>query len=401
MSKKIIQFVPLTLVLLFFLSGAAAAADPEASTPAEAGIPRLDVAAVDQIIERLVADRNIPGAVVAIGRSDKPFFLKVYGNRQEYPAPEPMTADTIFDLASVTKVAATGLCVNILLDRGKIELDAPVVRYLPEFAGNGKETVTVKDLLLHVSGLEDHYYEDFAKGVKTPDAIWESFCRTGLKSKPGERYEYSCLGYVVLGKIIERVSGESLPEFARKNIYEPLGMKDTCFTPETALRSRVAPTDRRGGKWKRGDVNDNRSFYLGGRVGNAGLFSTAPDLARLARVLLHHGVYQKPNGETARLFREETFQKMTACYPVPALADGSGARGLSWDKKTGKPNLPPNISPHGIGHGGYTGTSLYIDPERDLFVIVLTTRLHLDPKKPNIYPAAGEIAALVIAALEK
>ena len=388
------------LALLLFAGAGTNGAEPEAAAPAESGMPRLDIAAVDRVVERLIADRNTPGAVVAIGRTDELCFLKAYGRRQEYPSPEPMTTDTIFDLASVTKTAATGLCVNILLDRGKIELDAPAARYLPEFTGKGKEKITVKDLLLHVSGMEDHYYEDFAKGIKTPDAIWKNVCETGLKSKPGERYEYSCQGYVVLGKIVERVSGESLPDFARKNIYEPLGMKDTGFTPGETLRPRVAPTNQRDGKWKRGDVNDGRSYYMGGRVGNAGLFSTAPDLARLARVLLRHGVYQTPAGETARLFSEETFQKMTASYSVPALSDGSGARGLSWDKKTGKPNLPPDLSPHAIGHGGYTGTSLFIDPDRNLFVIVLTTRLHLDPAKPNIYPAAGEIAALALAALE-
>lgn len=358
-------------------------------SPADVGMATLDTASIDRLIAELVSSRNTPGAVVVIGRGNRVCFQKAYGNRQQFPSVEPMTLDTVFDLASVTKVAATGLCVNMLLDRRLIELDAPVKRYLPEFAKNGKDVITVKSLLLHVSGIHDKYD---MRGSQSK--IWQNICSTGMVAKPFEKYEYSCLGYVVLGKIVERVSGMSLPDFATKNIYEPLGMKDTCFTPNERLRIRTAPTEKRDGHWLRGEVNDFRSNYAGGRVGNAGLFSTGPDLAILSSVILNHGRYVKADGAKGTLFSETTFQNMIACYPVPG-----GVRGLSWDKRTGKPNLPPEMSDLGIGHGGWTGTSLMIDVPRNLFVIVLTTRRHLDTSKPNIYPTAGKIAQLAIASV--
>ncbi|MDO5565579.1 MAG: serine hydrolase domain-containing protein [Planctomycetia bacterium] len=358
-------------------------------TPAEVGMSALDTTSIDRLIEELITNRNTPGAVVVIGRGNRVCFQKVYGNRQQYPTIEPMTLDTIFDMASVTKVAATGLSVNILLDRGLIELDSPAKKYLAEFARNGKDDITVKSLLLHVSGIQDKYNMHGSESQ-----IWQNICNTGIVAKPFQRYEYSCLGYVVLGKIIERVSGMSLPDFAKKNIYEPLGMNDTCFTPDEKLRVRTAPTEKRDGRWLRGEVNDHRSNYAGGRLGNAGLFSTGPDLAILASVILNHGRYIKVDGTKAKLFSEKTFQNMIACYPVP-----NGVRGLSWDKKTGKPNLPPEMSELGIGHGGWTGTSLMIDVPRNLFVIVLTTRRHLDTSKPNIYPTAGKIAQRAIASI--
>ncbi|MDO5581296.1 MAG: serine hydrolase domain-containing protein, partial [Planctomycetia bacterium] len=259
-----------------------------------------------------------------------------------------------------------------------------VGHYLPEFTGNGKEKITVRDLLLHVSGIRDEY-----KTTGTEEEIWKSICNTEVKNRPGKKYEYSCLSYVILGKLIERISGEPLCVFAKKNIYDLLCMKDTGFQPNEKLRARTAPTEKREGKWLKGNVNDWRNAAMGGGAGNAGLFSTGIDLAILAQVLLNHGIYTDSKGIQKRLFCEETFQKMVAPYKVPA-----GYRGLSWDKATGKPNLPPEFFPTAIGHGGHTGTSFLVDPERDLFVIVLTTRLHLNPKNPNIYPTAGEIARI-------
>ncbi len=358
---------------------------------------------IDILINRLIENRNIPGAVVVIGRKNQISLFKAYGNRQVFPDCEVMTPDTLFDLASITKVAATGLCLNILFDRKKIELDAPIVRYLPELNSYGKEKILVRDLLLHVSGIEDRY-----KVTGTEEEIWKNICNTRMKNQPGEKYEYSCLSYIILGKLIERVSGETLPNFARKNIYDPLGMKDTGFTPNFEQRKRTAPTEQREGRWLRGEVNDFRSYFMGGRVGNAGLFSTGGDLALLASVLLNHGVYTDDStdggtdngtdcqGKEQSLFCEDTFQKMTASYAVP-----NGYRGLSWDKKTGKPNLPPDFFPTTIGHGGYTGTSFLVDPERNMFVIILTSRLHLNPKNPNIYPTAGAIAKIAAKMYEK
>ncbi len=347
---------------------------------------------IDAVVEQTIAIGHTPGAVVAIGRGNKLCFLKGYGYRQFYPRKEKMTLDTLFDLASVTKVACTATALAVVIDQGKVSPDDLVVKYFPEFGVNGKDRITVSNCMTHTSGIMDYYNQ--TEGTK--DELWNLLCGLELKYPVGERFDYKDNNTLMLGHIVEKVSGQDLRTFVIENLYRPLGMFDTMHNPDAERRKRTAATETRGNVWFKGVVNDYRSYHLGGVAGHCGLFSTAPDLAILSALWLGNGTLVKKDGTKVTLFSEATVEKMIAPRTVSA-----GIRGFNWDKRSGSKNRPWNMTPRAFGHGGWTGTSIWIDPSLDLFVVVLGNRRHPFGKTPNIYPTAARVGVIAVNAIRR
>ena len=338
--------------------------------------------AIDRLVAEALAQGKLPGCVVAIGRADGLVYSKAFGFRALLPVKEPMTLDTIFDVASLTKPVATAAALMVLADQGEIDLDQKAARYLPEFSARDKGAITLRQLLTHVSGLPSEIpVGDFEQGRAE---AWKRISSLKLKAAPGERFIYSDVGFLVLEEVIRRVSGAGLDELARASLFRPLGMVDTGFLPPASARPRIAPTEQRNGEWMRGQVHDPRAFRVGGVAGHAGLFSTAPDLARFARMILGGGVL-----DDARVLSARAVASLLAPHDVPG-----GIRALGWDVQSAySANRGASLSRRAVGHGGYTGTSLWIDPAKDLFVIFLSNRVHPDGKG-SVNSLAGAIATL-------
>jgi uncharacterized protein YbbC (DUF1343 family)/CubicO group peptidase (beta-lactamase class C family) len=323
---------------------------------------------VDEQINLAVKDGLIPGAVLLIGHDGQVVYRKAYGERSLIPAREPMTVDTIFDAASLTKVVATTSSIMKLFEQGKIRLDDPVTKYLPEFQ-EGHSPITIRNLMTHFSGLRPDL------DLKPAWSGYETGIHLALIDKPagppGLRFVYSDINFILMGEIVHRLSGQMLSDFARDNIFEPLDMKDSMFLPSAALRSRIAPTeiDPATGRPLRGVVHDDTSRYMGGVAGHAGLFTTADDLAKFAQMLLDHG---QANG--TRLFSPLTIEKFT----TPASpADQPILRGFGWDIDSPYSSNRGDLFPIGsFGHTGFTGTSMWIDPVSRSYVILLTNVVH-------------------------
>lgn len=354
--------------------------------PQEAGLDAEKLAQIDAIVARGLEQKQMPGCVVLVGRSGKVAWLKAYGEKQEGV---PMTADTVFDLASLTKPIATATAVMKLVEEGKLDVSAPVARYLPEFAANGKENITLAHLLTHQGGLiADNALRDYQDGA---DKAWERIFALKPLAAPEERFIYSDVGFEVLGKIVERTSGQDLNQFTRQAIFEPLGMDATTYLPGEALRQRAAPTQRRNDAWMQGEVHDPRAYLLGGIAGHAGLFSTAEDLAVYAQMLLGKGEYGG-----VRVLKDETVAMMIE----PRRVAGGGRRSYGWDVRTGySSNRGQGLSDRAFGHGGFTGTVLWIDPQLDLFYVFLSNRVHPDGKG-SVNRLAGEIGTVVAGAVK-
>ncbi len=371
---------------------AAASADPPRRLPLAApdavGMSASRLAAIDAAVRDALEQRRMPGCVVAIGRRGKLVYLRAFGARQIEPVTVAMTTDTVFDLASLTKPIATATSVMWLVEEGMVDLEAPVATYLPEFGNRGKERITVRQLLTHEGGLTpDNPLGDYSDG---PAQAWERICELELRAEPGAEFLYSDVGFIVLGELVERVSGLRLDQFAWTRIFQPLGTTETGFLPGESLRARAAVTEQREGHWMQGEVHDPRAYRLGGVAGHAGLFSTAEDLALFAQAFLDRG---RVDGR--QVLPAELVEDMTRSQPVRG-----GVRGLGWDKRTGySTNRGEGFSPDAFGHGGFTGTSLWIDPGRDLFVIFLSNRVHPDGKGA-VNPLAGRIGTIAAAAIE-
>lgn len=375
---------PMTFAFLL-VPFSAVAQEPVAVGPLEPTrrIGESVATSIDEIVHRGLADGEMAGAVVAVADGDRVLFAKAYGNRQSEPDPVPMTLDTVFDLASLTKPLATACSVMTLVERGKIDLDAAVADYLPEFGRSGKETITVTDLLLHQGGLiPDNALGDYDDGT---DVAWEKICGLSLRSPPGEKFAYTDVGFIVLGKLVERVSGRPLDQYARDTLYQPLGLTETRFNPSDELRKRAAATERRGGEWMVGEVHDPRAYRLDGVAGHAGLFSTAADLISLGQMLLGQGTR---NG--VRVMRPETVRQMSEPREV-----SRGERTPGWDSRSPySRNRGDGFSDAAFGHGGFTGTVMWVDPVKDRVFVFLSNRLHPDGKG-TVNGLAGEIATLV------
>jgi uncharacterized protein YbbC (DUF1343 family)/CubicO group peptidase (beta-lactamase class C family) len=356
------------LILSVLLSLALAARAPHAGPAAD----RL--ARIDGVVAEALARRELPGAVVLVGHRRKVVFRKAYGNRAVEPFAEPMTLDTVFDVASLTKPVATATSVMILVEEGKLALSDPVVRYIPEFAAGGgdRPRVTIEHLLTHRAGLPPDDPLELYTG--TPEEIFAKKYRQPLQSPPGSRFVYSDAGYEVLGEIVRKISGESLDRFAEDHVFRPLGMKDTLFLPLSRgmPASRIAPTERRGDRWMRGEVHDPRAYAVGGVAGHAGLFSTAADLAKFCQMILDGGSLGK-----VRILSPLSVEAMTR----PRFYGDSEVRGLGWDIATGYSRNRGDLFPPGsFGHTGFTGTGLWIDPSSETFLVFLSNRVHPDGK---------------------
>ncbi len=383
----------LTLTLALAVPGLAAL--PEVK-PEAVGFDPSRLARVDDAIARAVGEKKVPGAVVVVGRRGKIALAKAYGKRSVEPTDEAMTRDTVFDLASLTKPVATATSVMVLLERGKIRLGDRMVGHLPELRGFGKDPITVEQLLRHRAGLiPDDPISDYAEG---PEGAWRKIAELRPEQTPGEKFIYSDVGFLILGRLVEKVSGQSLDEFSRATIFDPLGMGDTGFRPiagaadEQVPTSRIAPTERDEGRMLRGVVHDPRSRALGGVAGHAGLFGSADDLAVFAQMLLDGG----KGIDGKRVLSPLTVRAMID----PGSTPDHQRRGLGWDVDTSYSGPRGSLfGPTSFGHTGFTGTSIWIDPETETFVILLTSRLHPDGK--NVGPGAlrSEIATLVASSI--
>jgi beta-N-acetylhexosaminidase len=358
--------------------GLSVAENPMTLVPAPVALTDQLKPAFD-LLDRAVDDGAFPGGVLAVGLRDQ-LVVHPFGKMSVSPKAPAVKADTIYDLASVSKAVATTTSIMMLVQRQRLDLDLPVVRLLPEFASASKSDpdpawrarITVRNLLLHDSGLPAH--RDFYKEAKGYDAVLARVMAEPLVHEPGKQVEYSDLGFILLGEIVHRVTGKPLEQFARENIFSPLGMAQTEYNPPRSLRPRIAPTEQDDQFRKRlvvGEVHDENAFAMGGVAGHAGLFSTADDLARFAQMILNGGIYAHH-----RLLARSTIQQFSARVPI-----GDSARALGWDVPTENSSTGHYFSPASFGHNGFTGTSLWFDPERSLFVILLTNRVN--PTRAN------------------
>lgn len=427
--------------------------------PESVGMSTAQLARIDNVMSNAISAHETSGGVVLVARFGKVAFEKAYGLRATEPDTEEATVDTIYDLASLTKVVATASAVMRLVEQGKIRLADPVWKYIPEwknsdeetsriqeiararrlarqgavrfspesfsfadpgssesvswadapssntrlwnrlvsdgqvrpsqkyfdemvdFAERNRESITIRHLLTHTSGLDpfDNYYLKFPEG-NARQKIIANIARRKLQYEPGEKFVYSDLNYITVGEIVERVSGQDLNTFCRREIYQPLGMTHTMFNPDKELRSLIAPTEWRtretsGGQPQklymiRGEVHDGNAFVQNGISGHAGLFSSAPDLAVFCQMLLNQGEY---NG--VRIFSPATVKAMT--QDQAHLKSGE-KRGYGWDLQTGYSGQRGDLFTTGFGHTGWTGTSIWVVPEAKLFIVILTNRVHPD-----------------------
>jgi uncharacterized protein YbbC (DUF1343 family)/CubicO group peptidase (beta-lactamase class C family) len=344
---------------------------------------RLDV--VDGIVAEAIRDGQIPGAVVLIGHNGEVIYRKAIGERAIEPRPEAMTVDTIFDMASSTKVIATTMAVMQLVEKGQVRVNEPVAKYVPEFGENGKEEITVRELLTHYSGLpEDLDLSQPWEGRET--ALRMAYAQKPI-SAPGSRFLYSDVNFIVLGELVQRVSGMPLNEYCQKNIFAPLEMMHTRFLPPAAWLPKIAPTQfDEHGKMLRGVVHDPTARRMGGVAGHAGVFSTADDVAKFAQALLNDGGVLSPL----------MVEKMTTPQQPPTAPV---LRGFGWDIDSPFSSNRGDLLPVGsFGHTGFTGTSLWIDPTTQTFIIVLTNAVH--PRgKGSAVALRSKIATAVAAAL--
>jgi CubicO group peptidase (beta-lactamase class C family) len=341
------------------------------------------VPSVDRVVMEGIAGGVYPGAVVVVGRRDTVLLARGYGHltwlaRSAVPRPD----STVYDLASLTKVVATVPAVMLLVDQGKVQLDRPVHDYLPDFQGAGKERITVRMVLSHTSGLPA--WRPFFRQAHDPAAMRRLVMEEPLRWAPGRRVEYSDLNGMLMGWIVEAASGEPLDRFTHDRVFVPVGMSQTGYRLPRAAWRRAAPVGVWRGTPVAGQVHDQNAARLGGVSGHAGLFSTGADLARYAQVLLRGG--RTP--ACSSLIRAETVDLFTR-----AAAAG---RGLGWEMRdtTSADNTGTRLSPRTFGHTGFTGTSLWIDPERDLFVIMLTNRVYA-PRARHSIPLLKEIRGRV------
>lgn len=325
---------------------------------------------VEGLLQEAVASRDIPGATYAFGTRKGVAEQGAVGFRMVCPERRPMEPDTLFDLASVTKCVATTTAVMLLIEEGKMRLDDEVARFVPGFAQAGKENVTIRHLLTHTSGLAA--WADLYLHASSPQDMIARISAMPLEYQPGSKVVYSCLGFIVLGEIVVRVAGRPMDSLLADRAFRPLGMGDTCFNPPEALKGRAAATERC--KWRGrvivGEVHDENARAMGGVSGNAGLFSTAQDLARFCQMLLEQGMFMG-----VRILSPASVLCMTTDYTGARLGE---SRGLGWALRGEGvfSSAGDLMSPRAFGHTGFTGTSIWIDPELDIFAILLTNRVH-------------------------
>jgi len=349
----------------------------------------VDFSGVDEAAGEAVTSGEIPGVVIWVGRDGETLYQRAFGWREVVPEQRPMALDTVFDIASLTKPFGTALAVMSLVERGEIKLDAPLGRYLKEFKGRAFEAVTIRRMLTHSAGF---------MAVPPTDAMVGGFPRAAkalaakpLDYPPGTGFQYSDTGFILLGEVVRRVSGETLDEYLTRVVFRPLGLRDTTFHPDERQRRRAAATEFHNGVMMQGHVHDPRARQLGGVAGHAGMFSTAADLARLCRMLANEG-----HLDGRRILKATTVQTMWQ-----RSAEPDGSRALGWDVSSsfGRP-MAPFFPINSVGHTGFTGTTVWIDPPTHTYMIILTNRVHPSGGGANkIRELRGRVAAAVGAQL--
>jgi len=379
--KSFRVILSLAVVLIYFLAGC---------QPVKKEIVRPDLSGIDNVVNKEIQDGNFPGAVVFVGKQDDILYWKAFGNKVNEPYQEPMEKNTVFDLASITKPVATATSIMILKDHNKIDFDDYVSKYLPAFACKGKENAQIKHLLNHTSGLPPYtnaknIEEQFGKPC--PEKVIEKICGLEATSEPGEKFRYSCLGYITLAKIVEKITGKNIDEFSRENIFKPLGMKNTTYNPPASLQKNIAATEIVDEKLLRGTVHDPLAQLMAGTSGNAGLFSNSPDLSIFCRMLVNNGKYKgKKILSPEAVTMLTTAQAFGRAYGFDVNSSYSGVKGSHAPEKA-------------FCHTGYTGTSIVCDPASKVFLIILTNRAHPNDKG-STKPVRTKVADIVFSSLQ-
>jgi uncharacterized protein YbbC (DUF1343 family)/CubicO group peptidase (beta-lactamase class C family) len=394
-GRRIILSIACAFAMAALSLAAQTPAQPAAAASTTGGFDLTRLARMDEVIAEAIAAKKLPGAVVVVGRGDTVVWRKAYGSRAVVPAVEPMTLDTIFDMASLTKVVATTPAVMQLVEDGKVRLTDPVAQFIPEFGKYGKDRVTVRDLLTHTSGLRPDL--DLGDDWSGHDAAIALASDEVLSSS--RRFTYSDVNFLLLAEIVARVAKQPFDDYVRAHVFTPLGMRETMFKPPASLLPRIAPTQACDTKDKscggetmlRGIVHDPTSRRMGGVAGHAGLFSTAADLTIYCRMLLGEGAI----GPT-RVLAPLTVARMTS----PATpATEPNVRGLGWDLDSSYSANRGELMPLGsFGHTGFTGTSIWIDPATRVFIIFLSNRVHPDGTG-DVTPLRAKVATIVASSL--
>lgn len=392
------------------------------AVPNTVGMNAAKLNQIDALVEKDIADKKLPGAVVIIGHKGKIVFRKAFGNRALVPTVEKMTVDTIFDVASLTKPIATATSIMILVERGQIRLSDTIGKFIPEIGDENAKKVTIQQLLTHVSG----YAPDFDLREKWTghEGMLEALKKEKLQRPAGTKFVYSDIGFIVLGEIIQRINGKPIYEFSLENVFKTLGMKDSQYNPcfevdgtssndncfyidkndartaptenikgqQSYLGSKFEGDEKEGNRILRGFVHDPTSFRMNGVAGHAGLFSTADDLARYCQMMLNGGIL-----DGKRILSAQTVARMTA--PIVVSEDGA-TRGLGWDINTSFSSNRGELFPLGsFGHTGFTGTSVWIDRVSQTFVVFLSNRVHPDGKG-DVTPLRAKVATIAASAIE-
>jgi CubicO group peptidase (beta-lactamase class C family) len=351
-----------------------------------------DFSNVEKIINDAISRQAFPGAVILVWKDGESIFEKTFGNFTYEQNSAQVKLSTIYDLASLTKVLATTTAAMICIDKKLFNLDDKVSQYILSFASNGKENVTIKNLLLHNSGLPawKRYYN---KSI-TEDEILEDIYNSEIEFKPGAKTLYSDLGMIVLAKVIEKTANKSFDEFCKKEIFIPLKMINTYFNPPDSVKERIPPTEM-DNYWRmkliKGEVHDENSSLLGGTAGHAGLFSTASDIAKLLKVIMNKGKVNRN-----QFIKIETLEQFTVDY------NSKNKRLLGWDLKSIKgSSAGEKFSRESFGHTGFTGTSIWVDPSRNLFVVFLTNRVYPSRENKKILQVRPKLHDAVIDAIER
>lgn len=396
--ERILRWLVACSCVVAAVAGALQAQTSRSASAGPAGVDATRLAMIDEVVAAAMTEKKLPGAVILVGRGDSVVLRKAYGHRAVDPVVEPMTLDTIFDMASLTKVVATTTAVMMLVEEGRIRLSDPVAQYIPSFAKYGKDRVTVRHLMTHMSGLRPDV--DLAEPWVGYEAAINLASEEVLTAAPGRQFVYSDIGYFLLADIVTKVSGQPFDQFLARRLFAPLGMKNSMFNPPAALRGRIAPTEvctpygwpcaGPDAAMLRGIVHDPTARRMGGVAGHAGLFSTADDISRFARMLLHGGVL---NG--VRVLSPLAVARMTS----PATPeDQANVRGLGWDMDSSYSANRGELLPIGsFGHTGFTGTSLWVDPATQIYVVFMSNRVHPDGKG-DVTPLRARVATIAASA---
>ncbi len=365
MLKSLVLLLPILILMPDTTSAAAAAPKP---------IDDAHAQQIDRAVAGAIDLEMTPGAVVVAGRAGGNAFEKAYGHLTYDPNSPADTTGTVFDLASLSKSIGCATSIMILADRGKLSVSDPVSKYIPGMNTADKKDITIEQCLLHRAGfIPDNPIKDFSG---SPESAYEKIYQAKLKYEPGKDYEYSDNSFLVLGEVVRAASGKPLDQFAQENIFKPLKMTHTTYNPPKDWDDNIAPTEKRDGKWITGVVHDPRSYALGGVAGHAGVFATGDDVARFCRMLLNKGEL-----DGARILSQRQVEEMTKPRWLTTPKGEKIARGYGLDIDS-----PHSPAPRGkvfekdesFGHTGYTGTSYWIDPKSDAFVVLLTNRVHPD-----------------------